>query len=141
MSSINAERLLERIDLLAAISAPGPGVTRLAYSDEDAAAQELVGTWMQESGLAVSIDPVGNVLGQVSGGAAHGVLGLGSHLDSVIEAGPLDGAYGVVAAIEVANALQSRIGEATRGIVIAAFSNEEGARGSTPMIGSLAFVG
>ena len=141
MSLLDGARLLHRIEILAAISAPGPGVTRLAYSDEDAEARELVAGWMREAGLFVTVDPVGNVVGRSVGDANLGLLGLGSHLDSVVEAGALDGAYGVVAAIEVAAALQGRVKPSGKGIVVVAFSNEEGARGSLPMIGSLAFIG
>lgn len=141
MLHLDGERLLGRIDALATVSSAGLGVTRLAYSHEDAVARDLVGGWMREAGLSVSCDAIGNLVGLSFGNTDGGLLGLGSHLDSVIQAGPLDGAYGVIAAIEVAAALEEAISRSDKGVAVVAFSNEEGARGSVPMIGSLGFVG
>ncbi len=136
--TVDGARLLARLAELAAVSAPGPGVTRLAYSEFDAAARRLVAGWMSAAGLAVETDAAGNVIGRRAGGdGLPGVLATGSHLDTVVEAGPLDGAYGVVAAIEVAAVLPPL----RHDLAVIAFSNEEGARGTPGMVGSLAIAG
>jgi N-carbamoyl-L-amino-acid hydrolase len=139
---IDGARLLRRLAELASVggSAEG-GVTRLAYSRQDVAGRELVAGWLRESGLDVTVDAAGNLLGRLRGTAGlPGALGTGSHLDSVVDAGPLDGAYGVVAAAEVADAV-ARGGGLAHDLLVAGFSNEEGARGTPGMAGSLAVAG
>ncbi|HYT10132.1 MAG TPA: hydantoinase/carbamoylase family amidase [Mycobacteriales bacterium] len=140
---VDGRRLLERLRALAAITAtPGRGVTRLAYSAEDVTARELVARWMREAGLAVAVDPAGNVVG-TRAGAEPGLrrLATGSHLDTVAEAGALDGAYGVVAAVEVAAALTAARIRLRHQLAVVGFSNEEGARGTPGMVGSAAIAG
>ncbi len=114
-------------------------MTRLAYSAEDAAARDLVSGWLTEIGLVPRVDAAGNLLATVrgTGGArVRGALVTGSHLDTVVEAGHLDGAYGVVAGVEVAAALRRAGIELAHDLVIAGWSNEEGARGPPGMVGS-----
>jgi len=141
-SELDGERLLRRLDELAAVGAdPAGGVTRLAYSPADVAGRDLVAGWLREAGCDVRVDAAGNLLGRLPGRAGlPAALGTGSHLDSVVEAGPLDGAYGVVAAVEVADAI-SRSGGLAHDLLVVGFSNEEGARGTPGMAGSLAVVG
>jgi allantoate deiminase len=141
-ADVNGARLLQRLEELAAIGATAAGgVTRLAYSAQDLAGRQLVAGWMRAAGLAVGVDAAGNLLGRLPGTAGRGrSLGTGSHLDSVVEAGPLDGAYGVVAAVEVADAI-ARSGGLAHDLLVVGFSNEEGARGTPGMIGSLAAAG
>lgn len=140
--AVDGKRLLARLDELAAVSAtPGPGVTRLAYSPADVAARGLVAGWMREAGLTTEVDPAGNLIGRRPGRKTNGVLATGSHLDTVVDAGPLDGAYGVVAAVEVAAALHAANVPLRHDLAVVAFSNEEGARGTPGMVGSLAITG
>lgn len=147
-------RLLARLDELAAITAtPGAGVTRLAYSAEDVAARELVAGWMAQAGLHTEVDAAGNLVGRRPGArpsagppvgrsvGQRAVLATGSHLDTVVEAGALDGAYGVVAAVEAAAALHAAGVPLRHDLAVVAFSNEEGARGTPGMVGSLAITG
>jgi N-carbamoyl-L-amino-acid hydrolase len=139
---VDGARLLRRLDELAGVSAGGPGVTRLAYSAQDVAARELVAGWMAQAGLRAEVDAAGNLIGRRSGSARlPAVLATGSHLDTVVEAGPLDGAYGAVAAVEVAAALDVAGVPLRHDLVVIAFSNEEGARGTPGMVGSLAITG
>ena len=78
------------------------GVTRLAYSDEDMAAQEYVICILRELGCTVRRDVIGNIFARLEGQAAGlPAIATGSHLDSVKQAGPLDGVLGVVGAVEV----------------------------------------
>jgi N-carbamoyl-L-amino-acid hydrolase len=139
---VDGVRLLRRLDELAAVTADGPGVTRLAYSAHDVAARELVGGWMAQAGLRAEVDAAGNLIGRRRGTSGlPAVLATGSHLDTVVEAGPLDGAYGAVAAVEVAAALHDAGVPLRHDLAVIAFSNEEGARGTPGMVGSLAIAG
>jgi N-carbamoyl-L-amino-acid hydrolase len=140
---VDGKRLLARLDELALIGAdPAGGVTRLAYSTEDVRARDLVAEWMLESGLRVHVDPAGNLLGRSRGtGGMRAVLVLGSHLDSVVGGGRLDGPAGVVAAVEAAAAVRDAGTLLRHDLAIAAFSNEEGARGTHGMVGSKAVAG
>jgi allantoate deiminase len=140
--TIDGDRLLARLAALAAIGATADGgVTREAYGVDDVRARDLVASWMGEVALDATVDPAGNLVGRRPGTAGRGSRWLvtGSHLDTVVSAGPLDGAYGVVAAVEVAAALVGT--PLAHGLAAVAFANEEGARGSAGMAGSRAVVG
>ncbi len=140
---IDGARLLSRLDELAAIGAdPAGGVTRLAFGAEEVAAKDLVIGWLAEAGLAANLDAAGNVVATLRGdGTRTGMLATGSHVDSVVRAGSLDGAYGVVAAVEVAAALELAGCTLHHDLTFVAFSNEEGARGAPGFTGSLAVCG
>jgi hydantoinase/carbamoylase family amidase len=122
---LDADRLLHRLEALAATApssgppgATGTGVTRLAWSAEDMVARALVTGWLAEVGVETATDAAGNLTAEWPG-TSTGLAPLvsGSHLDTVIEGGALDGAYGVVAAA----------GEHLRHPVRAvAWANEEG---------------
>ncbi|MEV6396250.1 M28 family peptidase [Streptomyces sp. NPDC051907] len=85
------------------------GVNRLALTDADAAGRRLVVSWMEEAGLTVRVDRMGNVYGRREGTdpAARPVL-TGSHIDSVATAGAFDGCLGVLGGIEVVRTLDHR---------------------------------
>ena len=95
---------------------------------------------MEEAGLTVHEDAATNVIGVLPGRSAR-ILMTGSHLDTVKEAGHLDGAYGVVAGIEVAEALRHSASALAHTLVVVGFSNEEGAWGTPGMTGSHALSG
>ena len=140
---VAGELLLERLAQLAAIGAdPTGGVTRLAYSPEDVRARELTASWMAEAGLQVWVDAAANLFGRLPGSDSDAAaLVAGSHLDSVVRAGALDGPAGVVSALAAAQALQQSGRQLRRDLIVAAFSNEEGARGTPGMVGSKAVTG
>jgi N-carbamoyl-L-amino-acid hydrolase len=140
---VDTRRLVARLAELAGYTdTPGAGVTRLAYSARDVAARDLVAGWMVEAGLRPEVDAAGNLIGWRAGHAGlSGILACGSHLDTVLNAGALDGAYGVVAAVEVAAALHAAGVALRHDLAVVAFSNEEGARGTPGMVGSLAITG
>lgn len=102
-----AERVMTRADRLAALSETPDGLTRVYLSPQHLQANRLVGRWMAEAGMQVWQDAVGNICGRYEGeqpGAP--ALLLGSHLDTVRNAGRYDGMLGVLTAIEVVQALQ-----------------------------------
>ncbi|WP_199254247.1 Zn-dependent hydrolase [Mycolicibacterium mengxianglii] len=140
---VSGELLLERITRLSSIGAdPEGGVTRLAYSPEDVRARELTADWMAAAGLEVWIDPATNLFGRLPGSDCHApALVTGSHLDTVVRAGPLDGPAGVVSALAAAQALRNAGTQLRRDLIVVAFSNEEGAKGTPGMVGSKAVTG
>ena len=150
--SIDAARLLDRLTRLGDTGRVDGVLTRLAASDADRAGRDLVVGWMREAGLAVEIDQVGNLFGlwhgddRQTGDAPDGVCGaaavlIGSHIDTVIDAGIYDGCYGVLAGLSVIEALRAAGFRPARPIAVAAFTNEEGVRYAPDMLGSLVHAG
>jgi hydantoinase/carbamoylase family amidase len=142
--AVNRSRLLDRIQQLADIGRePGGGITRLAWSAKDRAAVELVAGWAKDAGGNVRVDEVGNLVAERAG-TVSGLAPLvtGSHLDTVKSAGRLDGAYGVVAGIEVMACLRDAGLETRHPLKVVGFVNEEGTvapafTGSRAVAGSL----
>jgi beta-ureidopropionase / N-carbamoyl-L-amino-acid hydrolase len=139
---INAPRLLANLECLSRIGKlPDGGICRLALSDEDKLARDQLVTWMDESGLDIRIDQVGNIFGVRAGLSNLSPVMLGSHIDSVIGAGDFDGCYGVLAALEVINILNENGIVTKNPIAVASFSNEEGVRYQPGMLGSSVYSG
>ncbi len=137
---IDIERLKRRLDDLNRFGADvaGPGIHRLSFSDADMQARRWLMVEMEQLGLAVSMDAVGNVVGRW-GPADGAAVMLGSHLDSVPRGGALDGSLGVMAALEcVETAMDHGIAPASP-IEVAATSEEEGRFGG--MLGAQAMAG
>lgn len=139
---VNLERLLKRISDLAAVGAiDGGGVCRLALTDSDREGRDLVRRWMQELGLEVSVDAIGNVVGLRRGREDGAPVMTGSHIDTVRTGGRYDGNLGVLAGLEVIAALNDAGLVTKRPMAVAFFTNEEGARFQPDMMGSLVFQG
>jgi allantoate deiminase len=143
LTRIDSRRLLARLDELAAIGSDhAGGVTRLAFSPEELLAKKLLIGWYEQAGLQARIDAAGNVVAMLRGdGTGQGFLATGSHVDTVVSAGTLDGAYGCVAAVEVASVLAGTGPRLRHDVAFVAFCNEEGARGAPGFSGSLAVTG
>ena len=141
--SINGARLLDRIAELAQIGAieGTQGCSRLAFSDADREGRDLVVTWMQDLGLTVTVDAVGNVVASTSDDGVAGAVMAGSHIDTVGTGGRYDGNLGVLAGLEVIEATLAAGVDLQRPLAVAFFSNEEGSRYPPDMMGSLAYVG
>ena len=131
-----ADHIVERLLALAAISEDHVCLTRTFGSEAMRRANELVGVWMREAGLQVSVDAIGNLRGRTIGSAPRRLL-LGSHLDTVRDAGKFDGAMGVLVAIDALSARPLLSFE----VEVLAFSDEEGARFQTTYLGSRAVAG
>jgi beta-ureidopropionase / N-carbamoyl-L-amino-acid hydrolase len=142
---IDLTRVEERLAELAALHPlDGLGSCRLALTDDDRAGRDLLITWMGDLGLDVGIDAIGNIVGRWSAGADEPDLPpvmTGSHLDTVATGGRFDGALGVVAGLEVIEALAASGARTRRPVAVAAFTNEEGSRFAPDMMGSLVYVG
>ena len=144
MIAVDAQRLLGRIRELGAVGRDGEGrLTRLAASDTDRQGRDLFVGWLRQAGLDVAIDRIGNIFGiwRHDANAGQPPLMLGSHIDTVIDAGIYDGCYGVLAGLEAIESLKEAGFTPARPIVVAAFTNEEGVRFSPDMMGSLVFAG
>ncbi|OBQ59989.1 Zn-dependent hydrolase [Mesorhizobium erdmanii] len=144
MISIDAQRLLGRIRELGAVGRDGEGrLIRLAASDTDKQGRDLFVAWLRRAGLDVAIDRIGNIFGiwQVADNAGKAPLLIGSHIDTVIDAGIYDGCYGVLSGLEVIERLKASGLVPSRPIAVAAFTNEEGVGFSPDMMGSLVHAG
>jgi allantoate deiminase len=107
-----------------------------------AQANALVGRWMEEAGMAVRTDAAGNLVGHLPGSDPDaGTLLLGSHLDTVRDAGAFDGPLGVIAAIECVALLRAEEVSLPFSVDVLGFSDEEGLRFGTPYLGSRAVAG
>lgn len=144
MISINGKRMMKRVRELGEIGKDVEGRrTRLAASDEDKAGRDKVVEWMKEADLKVVVDRIGNIFGiwETEENKEKKPIMIGSHIDSVINAGQYDGCIGVIGGIEVIKTLQEKGVKTERPIVIGAFTNEEGVRYSPDMMGSLVYAG
>ena len=141
---INGKRMMERVRELGEIGKDAEGRrTRLAASDEDKAGRDKVVEWMKDAELKVVVDRIGNIFGiwETEENKEKKPIMIGSHIDSVIDAGQYDGCIGVIGGIEVIKRLQETGVKTERPIVVGVFTNEEGVRYSPDMMGSLVYAG
>ncbi len=128
--TIDADRLRHDLQTLAGFGAtPEGGVSRPSFSPADRDARRWVAGRCEQAGLAYREDAAGNVFIRVE--AQHPIddrtVWTGSHLDSVPNGGPLDGALGVMASLEVVRALKESAAPLRRAVEAVAFTDEEGA--------------
>ncbi len=140
---IDGERLWRRISDLGEIGKREEGgVARLSFTEEERAAKDRVASYMEEAGLSVREDAVGNLFGRREGAIPDApALLIGSHLDSVYNGGNFDGPLGVLAGVEVLQTMEEQGIETEHPIEVVAFTDEEGTRFSFGMIGSRALAG
>jgi allantoate deiminase len=144
--SLDPAALGERADAmlteLAAITAEPGRLTRLYLTPEHRRAADLVAAWMRDAGLTVREDALATVRGRLEapGGTVRTLI-LGSHIDTVIDAGRFDGALGVVTAIVAVDELRRSGAALPFAVEVCAFGDEEGVRFPTTLIGSSAVAG
>ncbi len=140
--SLSFPRLRARLDALAEIGAFAPGgVARLALTDADQEARDLVVTWMRDLGLRVDVDGIGNIVGTWPADRFEPPVLTGSHVDSVATGGIYDGALGVLAGLEVIETVVAAGIQTTHPLAVGVFTDEEGSRFAPDMLGSLVYVG
>ena len=140
MSAARAARLRARLDELFEIGR-AIGTNRIGLGPGEQAAHELVAGWMREAGLEVSVDRAGNLYGRLAGAdPALAEVWSGSHLDTPFDGGRFDGATGVLAALDAAEAIGAAPG-ARRTLAVVAFRLEEGPRFGRGVFGSRAVAG
>jgi allantoate deiminase len=133
---------MQRCDALGSISEEPERLTRPFASDAMRRTHEQVSGWMREAGMVVSRDNIGNLRGWYEGAKdAHQAMLLGSHLDSVRDAGKYDGPLGVLVAIAAVRDLYNRGVRLPYAIEVVAFADEEGLRYGTTYLGSKALAG
>ncbi len=139
---INRKRLQESMDALGRVGETrGGGLTRLALSDEDRRGRDLLIGWMREAGLSVSVDRMGNIVGQRAGAEGLPPVMMGSHADSVPTGGKYDGQLGVLCALEAIRSLDDHRVRTRHPVGMIIFTNEEGARFQPAMLGSAVMAG
>ncbi|MGN8048804.1 allantoate amidohydrolase [Curtobacterium sp. 22159] len=136
-----ATRIAGRCDELARISSMPDGIRRVYLSSEHARANDLAARWMTDAGLRVRQDAAGNLRGRTAGDDTRPVLLLGSHLDTVVDAGRYDGIVGVLMGIAIVEMLGDRVHDLPVTIEVIAFSDEEGTRFGKALMGSSAVAG
>lgn len=141
-AQLAARRVMSRCDALAAISEAPDNLTRVYLSPEHLRANAQVGEWMQQAGMRVWQDEVGNICGRYEAEqAAAPALLLGSHLDTVRNAGRYDGMLGVLTAIETVQWLHDNQQRLPLAIEIVGFGDEEGTRFGITLLGSRGLTG
>lgn len=138
-----ARTVMQRCDELASFSETTDGLKRTFCSAAMAHVHARLQSWMSEAGMRCRLDPVTNLIGRYDG--SHGeqspTLILGSHLDSVANAGKYDGVLGVLVGLAVVELLHAERVELPVAIDVIGFCEEEGIRFETPFLGSLAVAG
>jgi allantoate deiminase len=132
-----ATTVLERCDALAAFSEEDGRLTRRFATGALREAGDAVEGWMREAGMATRRDAIGNVIGRLDSGGS-GTLLMGSHLDTVRDAGRYDGPLGVLIAIACAQRLRGKLPYA---LEVYGFADEEGVRYGTAYLGSSVVAG
>jgi allantoate deiminase len=132
---------MARADALAGYSEEADRLTRRFGTTALAEAGEAVAHWMRAAGMTVRRDAIGNVIGRMGGADPDApALLLGSHLDTVPDAGRYDGALGVLAGIAVVERLRAGA-ELPFALEVVAFADEEGSRFGTAFLGSSVLAG
>jgi allantoate deiminase len=138
----SARVVMERCDILGGYSEESDRLTRRYGSAPMRLANEAVGGWMRAAGMAVRTDAVGNLIGRYEASTAGApTLLLGSHLDTVRDAGKYDGPLGVMAALACVERLHARDERLPFAIEVLGFADEEGLRFHTAYLGSTVFAG
>jgi allantoate deiminase len=134
--------IVERINALAAISEDPGNITRVFLTPEHRLAADLILEWMRQAGMTAHMDAIGNVCGRYEG-ERPGLLALmlGSHYDTVRDAGRWDGPLGVITAISCVADLNRRGVRLPFAIEVVGFADEEGVRFASTLLGSRAIAG
>ena len=135
-----AAAVLRRCDELAAFSEEEGCITRRFATPALRQAGEAVREWMEAAGFDARRDAIGNLVGRL-GNDDHRTLLIGSHIDTVRDAGRYDGTLGVLIGISCVELLHDRGAVLPYAVEVVAFADEEGARYGTSYLGSRAFVG
>jgi allantoate deiminase len=136
------DQIVERCRELAGVSEEQGRLTRRFATPAMARANAIVGSWMREAGMTVRIDAAGNLVGRRPGTSVlAGTLLMGSHLDTVRDAGAFDGPLGVITAIALVQRLREESVALPFAIDVLGFADEEGLRFGTAYLGSRAVAG
>jgi allantoate deiminase len=136
------DEIVRRINELGAISEVPEHLARLFLTREHRAAADLILSWMRSAGMHAQLDAIGNVCGRYEGDRpALPCLMLGSHYDTVRDAGKWDGPLGLITAISCVADLHKRGRRLPFAIEVTGFADEEGVRFASTLLGSRAVAG
>ncbi len=136
------DEIVGRINELAAISETPEHLTRIFLTKEHRAAADLILGWMRDAGMRAHLDAIGNVCGRYEGEVAGSpCLMLGSHYDTVRDAGKWDGPLGLITAISCVAELHRGGRRLPFAIEVTGFADEEGVRFASTLLGSRAVAG
>lgn len=139
---VNGDRLWQRLMAIGAIGETAKGGSnRQALTDEDQAGRELFLGWARDAGCSVRADAVGNLFVRRAGRRDVAPVMTGSHLDTQPTGGKFDGILGVLGGLEVIDTLNDAGVETDRPLEVVVWTNEEGARFDTAMMGSAVWAG
>jgi allantoate deiminase len=137
-----ARKIMQRIEALAKISECAENLTRTFASPAMRRANDLIAQWMREAGMKTRMDAIGNLIGHYAGKKSDAkILLLGSHLDTVRNAGKFDGPLGVILAIACVEKLHRQKIRLPFAIEVVGFADEEGVRFQTAYLGSEVVAG
>lgn len=137
MDRDRVENILKR---LAECSSSTEGVTRLAFSEEDANARQIIIDIMHDIGLKVRVDSFGNIIGRLDAGKSTKCVAMGSHIDTVPNGGMYDGTVGVVGALAAVDRLKGKA-DLVHSVEVIVFCAEESSRFGFATMGSKAVIG
>jgi allantoate deiminase len=136
------DEIVGRIDELAAVSEAPQHLTRMFLTKQHRAAADLILGWMRSAGMRAHLDAIGNVCGRYEGEAAGSpCLMLGSHYDTVRDAGKWDGPLGLITAISCVAELHKKGRRLPFAVEVIGFADEEGVRFASTLLGSRAVAG
>jgi allantoate deiminase len=139
---LSLERMIEDLNQLATYTCTSSGVTRLSFTKEERAAKDYLKKQARAHELDTTEDAIGNLfIRYPSENTEAKTLLIGSHIDSVISGGEYDGTLGVIVGLELLRHASETHLTLPFHLEVAAFTDEEGARFKTGMIGSRAFAG
>ncbi|MEM7255067.1 MAG: allantoate amidohydrolase [Pseudomonadota bacterium] len=142
MSIDTGQLVMNWLEALAAISESDRDLTRRSFTPEHHSALQLVAEWMASAGMSTRIDAMGNLVGHFAGSDPNApTLLLGSHIDTVKNAGAYDGALGVLLPVACVLKLHQAGTSPPFSIDVVAFCDEEGVRFQTTLLGSHAIAG
>jgi allantoate deiminase len=133
--------ILDLSDQAANFSEQGPGVTRALGTPEHRQLLVALTKWMQQAGLETHIDAAGNLVGRTPFQHGKKTLIIGSHQDTVRQGGKYDGMLGILLPLVVLKSLKGQFDQLGVNVELVAFSDEEGARFSSTLVGSSALAG
>lgn len=137
-----AARIMARCDALGSLSEEAGRLTRPAFTPALRQANDLVASWMRQSGMQVHEDAIGNLVGRYAAARPDArVLLLGSHLDSVRDAGRYDGPLGVLVGLAAVERLHRDERRLPFAVEVVAFADEEGLRFGASYLGSQVMAG
>lgn len=139
---VDSDGLQRQIDELASFSdSPVPSVTRVLYSDKDVQARRYIKGIMNQLGLSIREDAVGNIFGRWEGSEAGlGAVATGSHVDAIPFSGKYDGVVGVLGALEAIRMLKRSGFQPKRSLEVIMFTSEEPTRFGISCLGRLSLT-